>query len=66
MNGTIARVHVDRGFGFIKGDDGEDYFMHRSELRDGSIFVQLREGQSVVFDIGRGDKGLRAEKIRLQ
>jgi cold shock CspA family protein len=29
------------------------------------VFEQLREGQPIVFDAGRGDKGLRAENVRV-
>ena len=65
MTGTIAKVMSDKGFGFIQGEDGQEYFVHRSAVRDGSVFEQLREGQSVVFDAGRGDKGLRAENVRV-
>ena len=65
MTGTIAKVMSDKGFGFIQGEDRQEYFMHRSAVRDGSVFEQLREGQSVVFDAGRGDKGLRAENVRV-
>jgi cold shock CspA family protein len=39
--------------------------MHRSAIRDGSVFEQLRERQPVVFDAGRGDKGLHAENVRV-
>jgi cold shock protein len=63
MTGTISRVISDKGFGFIQGEDGQEYFMHRSAVRDGSVFEQLREGQPVVFDAGLGDKGLRAENV---
>jgi CspA family cold shock protein len=49
-------VISDKGFGFIQGEDRQEYFMHRSAVRDGSVFEQLREGQTVVFDAGRGDK----------
>ena len=55
----------DKGFGLIQGEDGHEYFMHRSAVRDGSVFEQLREGQPVVFDAGRGDKGPRAENVRV-
>jgi CspA family cold shock protein len=65
MTGTIAKVMSDKGFGFIEGEDGQEYFMHRSAVRDGSVFEQLREGQTVVFEAGRGDKGLRAENVRV-
>ena len=66
MNGTISRVLSDKGFGFIRGDDGQEYFMHRSAVRDGSVFEQLRDGQHVTFDASRGDKGLRAENVRVE
>ena len=65
MNGTISKVISDKGFGFIQGEDGQKYFMHRSAVHDGSVFEQLREGQTVVFDAGRGDKGPRAENVRV-
>jgi cold shock protein len=65
MTGTIAKVISDKGFGLIQGEDGHEYFMHRSAVRDGSVFEQLREGQTVVFEAGRGDKGLRAENVRV-
>jgi cold shock protein len=66
MKGQIVRVVVEKGFGFIRGEDGQEYFMHRSAIRDGSVFEQLRDGQPVTFDAGRGDKGLRAENVRLE
>jgi len=59
MTGTISKVFSDNGFGFVQGEDGQEYFMHRSAVRDGSVFEQLREGQPVVFDAGRGDPWLR-------
>src|ERR1019366_5720436 len=34
MNGTISRVLVDKGFGFITGEDRQEYFMHRGAIRD--------------------------------
>ena len=65
MNGTISKVLADKGFGFIKGEDGQEYFMHRSAVRDGSVFEQLRDNQPVTFDVGQGEKGPRAENVRL-
>jgi cold shock CspA family protein len=38
MNGTISKVLLEKGFGFIRGDDGQEYFMHRTAIRDGSVF----------------------------
>jgi CspA family cold shock protein len=64
MSGTISRLLSDKGFGFIRGEDGTEYFMHRSAVRD-AVFEQLREGQHVLFDAGQGAKGPRAENVRL-
>jgi cold shock CspA family protein len=56
MNGTISRLLLDTGFGFITRVGGQEYFMHRSAVRDGSVFDQLRDGQSVTFDASQGEK----------
>ena len=63
--GTIARVINDRGFGFIKPDDGrEDIFFHHSSVADGG-FDSLREGQTVEFEAGRDPRSnkSRAENV---
>jgi CspA family cold shock protein len=65
MTGTIDRVMMDKGFGFIKGEDGRDYFMHRSAIVGGATFELLRDDQPVTFDATQGEKGLRAENVRL-
>ena len=65
MTGKISRVIAEKGFGFIAGEDGKEYFMHRSAIRDGSVFEQLRDGQPVTFEVGSGEKGPRAENVRL-
>ena len=64
MNGSIKRLVLDKGFGFILGEDNQEYFVHRSAIR-GEAFEQLREGQGVTFDGSRGDKGLRAENVQV-
>jgi len=62
--GTIARL-TDRGFGFIKTEDGTDLFFHRNEL-DGVEFNSLREGQEVEFEKGQGrDNRPAAVKVKL-
>lgn len=61
--GKIKRLVADRGFGFVEGDR-DDVFFHHSEVVDVS-FDDLREGQTIEYEIGRGPKGPRAEKVRL-
>lgn len=63
MTGKIKKVTVDRGFGFITGEDGVDYFFHQSELRGGLVFAQLQEGERVSFEARQGEKGPRASDV---
>jgi len=53
--GTIRRL-TDRGFGFIKTEQGDDLFFHRSELQ-GVDYSSLREEQEVEYEIGKGRDG---------
>ena len=64
MTGTIKKV-TDKGFGFITDTKGQEYFFHRSSVQ-GVGFDDLREGESVEFDVGQGPKGPRAENVRVQ
>ncbi len=62
--GTIARL-MDRGFGFIKTEEGGDLFFHLNEL-EGVEFNNLSEGQEVEFEKGQGRDGRPAAvKVRL-
>lgn len=63
MTGTIRTLRVDKGFGFIKSDAGTEYFFHRSAVQ-GESLEDLREGDSVEFEVGEGPKGPRAESVR--
>ncbi len=61
--GTVAKVVRDRGFGFIRGNDGKDVFFHRSGLV-GLNFDDLEQGQNVDFEVEQGPKGMRAANVR--
>ena len=63
MTGKIRTIRVDKGFGFIKDDAGKDYFFHQSAIY-GEGLADLREGDSVEFEVGDGPKGPRAESVR--
>ena len=63
MTGTIRTLRVDKGFGFIRDDANNDYFFHQSAVY-GEGIQDLREGDSVEFDVGQGPKGPRAENVK--
>jgi CspA family cold shock protein len=60
--GTIQRK-TERGFGFIRTNQGNELFFHMTAV-DGRTFELLREGQRVSFVEVKGDKGPRAENVR--
>jgi len=63
VTGIIRTLRVDKGFGFIKDDQGKEYFFHQSAIQ-GEGIADLREGDSVEFEVGEGPKGPRAENVR--
>ena len=63
-SGTIARLLIDKGFGFIRDEGGIEHFFHRSSVRS-AVFELLREGQRVEFTPEESDKGPRAGEVRL-
>lgn len=61
--GRIKKIIPDRGFGFVRADDGNEVFFHRTELTSVD-FDRLEEGQVVEFDIVDSPKGPRARNLR--
>ena len=64
MSGTVKFFNAEKGYGFISCDDGEDLFVHFSNI-DGSGYRSLEAGQEVEFEIGDGRKGPEAQKVRV-
>lgn len=56
---------TDKGFGFIKREEGQsDIFFHAKDLADGLRYEDLRENDTLTFDIGQGPKGDFAQNIK--
>tara|TARA_B100000287_G_C20458336_1_gene712287 strand:- start:26 stop:223 length:198 start_codon:yes stop_codon:yes gene_type:complete len=62
MEGTVKWFNAAKGYGFIQGSDGTDYFAHFQEIQVEG-YKTLKEGQSVTFEVGEGDKGPVAKNI---
>jgi cold shock protein len=60
MKGKIKFFNDMKGFGFITGEDGKEYFVHSTGLESG---VRVSEGDSVTFEVEQGDKGPKAVKV---
>jgi CspA family cold shock protein len=61
--GRIKKMVRDRGFGFIRGDDGKEVFFHRSGL-NAADYDLLSEGDAVEYVVQEGPRGPRAENVR--
>ena len=62
ISGTIKMWKDIEGWGFIEGDDGEDYFINITNLRRGQ---KIRINARVKFDVSQGQRGLEAENVSL-
>ena len=61
--GTVKFFNNAKGYGFISRTDGEDVFVHFSNI-EGSGFKTLEEGAAVEFEVGQGRKGDEALNVR--
>ncbi len=61
--GTVKFFNSEKGFGFISQEQGEDIFVHYSNIQ-ASGYRSLDEGQRVEFDIAPGRKGPEAQNVR--
>ena len=62
QQGTVKWFNAEKGYGFISDEQGNDVFVHFSALNmDG--FKELKDGESVEFDVVDGEKGPQAANV---
>ena len=61
--GTVKWFNDTKGFGFIESDDGQDVFVHQSEIQSDG-YRSLTEGAKVQFELTQGDKGPKAVQVK--
>ncbi len=62
VKGTVKFFNRKNNYGFIDGDDGKPYFVHVTGLKPGT---EIDEGDKVEFKAVAGDKGPKAEEVKL-
>lgn len=62
MQGKVKKFNKEKGYGFIKLEDGRDVFFHYSQLVMQG-FKTIDENVEVEFDMVEGDRGLQAHNI---
>lgn len=62
--GIVKWFNQEKGFGFIACDEGDDIFVHISQVKAKGPEKDLHEGESVSFDVTDGEKGPMAINVQ--
>jgi len=62
MQGEVKWFSAEKGYGFIKRDNGKDVFVHFSAI-DSAGYKSLEQGERVEFEITQGSKGEQASNV---
>ena len=60
MQGKVKWFSHKKAYGFILGEDGNDYFVHLTDCRKEPV-----EGQDATFEPSKGAKGLAAKNVEV-
>jgi len=62
MNGNVKWFNNAKGYGFIRGEDGEEVFVHYSAIKSDG-FRSLSAGQEVAYEVKETPKGFQADNV---
>lgn len=63
LTGKVKWFNSKKGFGFITGDNGKDYFLHYSNI-EMEGYKSLNEGDKIEFKVEATDKGEKAINVK--
>lgn len=61
--GVVKWFDNERGYGFISANDGQDVYVHHSQVKEKTHNKDLHEGEAVNFDVRQDDKRLCAFNV---
>ena len=63
IHGEVKWFDPKKGYGFIVGPEGQDVFVHFSQIL-GDGFRSLKDGEKVDYELIEGDKGMQAKEVK--
>lgn len=57
MKGEVNRLYPERNYGFVRGEDGQEYYFNEKSLENGISFVELVKGTLIEFQIEKQKNG---------
>ena len=63
MKGEVKWYNIKQGYGFIKGEDGQDVFIHKDEIPFWTIF--LSKGDKIEYTKENTKNGLKAKNLKV-
>jgi cold shock protein len=64
QQGIVYWYNVQKGFGFIRGDDGQRVFVHKSQLPFWTIY--LKKGDRVLYSVEESQRGPVATELAVK
>ena len=62
--GIVKWYNTEKGYGFISSNEGNDVFVHHSQIKEKGPNKDLNEGENITFDIEEGQKGPMAVNVQ--
>jgi CspA family cold shock protein len=62
IDGKVKWFDPKKGYGFIIGPEGQDVFVHYSQI-GGDGFKSLKDGEEVEYELISGEKGWQAQAV---
>ena len=62
--GVVKWYDKEKGYGFISGGNGQDVFVHHSQIKEKGTDKDLHEGEDVTYDMVEGERGLQAINVQ--
>jgi cold shock protein len=64
LTGVVKWFDNERGYGFISTNEGNDVFIHHSQIKEKGNDKDMHEGEEVSFDIVQNEKGSSAINVQ--